>query len=107
MNNEDLLKHFQSVAGDMLGAKNIIDMQPLMGAEDFSFFAKVIPGFFFFLGMRNETRGPLEPGHSPYFKINEDVLPYGAALHTSLATRYLLEYQPKYGLHKGSHHDEL
>ncbi|KAM7509631.1 hypothetical protein LguiA_020084 [Lonicera macranthoides] len=107
VNNKDLLKHFQSVAGDMLGAKNIIDMQPLMGAEDFSFFAKAIPGFFCFLGMRNETRAPLEPGHSPYFKVNEDVLPYGAALHASLATRYLLEYQPKYGSHKGIRRDEL
>ncbi|KAI5320260.1 hypothetical protein L3X38_039968 [Prunus dulcis] len=46
-------------------------------------------------------------GHSPFFRVNEDVLPYGAALHASLATRYLLENQPKSTLPKGSFHDEL
>ena len=30
---------------------------------------------------------------SPYLVINEDGLPYGAALHASLATSYLTNYQ--------------
>lgn len=70
-------------------------MQPLMGTEDFSFFAEAIPGYFYFVGMQNETQGKLVSGHSPYFTINEDALPFGAALHASVATRYLLENQPK------------
>lgn len=59
--------------------------------------------------MQNETQGQLEPGHSPYFTVNnEDVLPYGDAFHASLATRYLLEYQqPKFVSSKGSSRDEL
>ncbi|KAI3934852.1 hypothetical protein MKW92_020947, partial [Papaver armeniacum] len=52
-----------------------------------------IPGYFFFLGMKNESLTKFETAHSPYFTINEDVLPYGAALHASLATRYLLEFE--------------
>ncbi|KAK9266632.1 hypothetical protein L1049_021743 [Liquidambar formosana] len=107
VNNKDLHKHFQNVVGDMLGAHNIIEMQPLMGGEDFSFFAEEIPGYFFYLGMNDETLGQLESGHSPNFKVNEDALPYGAALHASLATRYLLENQPKSTLPTGSVHDEL
>ncbi|OVA11731.1 Peptidase M20 [Macleaya cordata] len=107
VNNEVLHEHFVNVAGDMLGIKNIKHMEPLMGSEDFSFFSEAIPGYFFFLGMQNETRAKLENGHSPYFTINEDALPYGAALHASLATRYLLEYQPKSHLPKGKLHDEL
>ncbi|CAL5360428.1 unnamed protein product [Camellia sinensis] len=60
------------------------------------------------VGMQNETRGQLEPRHSLYFTVNEDVLPYGAAFHASLATRYLLEYQqPKSTSSKGSSRDEL
>ena len=82
-------------------------MQPLMGSEDFAFFAEVIPGYFFFLGMKNETQGRFESEHSPYFRVNEDALPYGAALHASLATTYILEKQSKPNLPKGSSHDEL
>jgi IAA-amino acid hydrolase len=107
VNDKDLHEHFRKVSGDMLGAKNVLEMQMLMGAEDFSFYAEVIPGYFFFLGMKNETQGRFESGHSPYFRVNEDVLPYGAALHASLATRYLLEKQAKPNLPKGSSHDEL
>lgn len=107
VNNKDLHKHFQKVVKDMLGAENLKEMQPLMGAEDFSFFAEAIPGYFYFVGMHNETQGKLESGHSPYFTINEDALPYGAALHASVATRYLLENQPKTTSHDKSYHEEL
>lgn len=106
-NDQDLHKHFQNVAGDMVGTHNIKEMPPLMGAEDFSFFAEAIPGYFFFLGMVNETRGHMEPGHSTYYTVNEDVLPYGAALHASLATRYLENQQSNPTTPKSSPHDEL
>ncbi|KGN66199.1 IAA-amino acid hydrolase ILR1-like 4 [Cucumis sativus] len=107
VNNHNLYKHFRTVAVDMLGTKNILDMQPLMGAEDFGFYGEVIPGLFYFLGMKNETVGKFEQGHSPYYIVNEDVLPYGAALQASIATRYLLEHSPKSTSTKEHSHDEL
>ncbi|KAF5939291.1 hypothetical protein HYC85_023550 [Camellia sinensis] len=108
VNNKELHRYFGNVARDMLGEKNVLEMQPLMGAEDFSFFAEAVPGYFYRVGMQNKTQGQLGPAHSPYFTVNEDVLPYGAALHTSLATRYLLEYQqPRSASSKGSSRDEL
>lgn len=84
-------------------------MQPLMGSEDFSFYQEVIPGYFFFLGMKNETNGKPASVHSPYFKLNEDALPFGAALHASLAARYIdiLGIQPEAHLFSGERHDEL
>ncbi|GMP93122.1 hypothetical protein CsSME_00043087 [Camellia sinensis var. sinensis] len=107
INNKELHRYFGNVARDMLGEKNVLEMQLLMGAEDFSFFAEAVPGYFYRVGMQNETQGQLGPAHSPYFTVNEDVLPYGAALHASLATRYLLEYQqPKSTSSKGSSRDE-
>ena len=107
VNDKELHEHFQNVAGDMLGFDKVKDMQPLMGSEDFSFYQDLIPGFFFFLGMENETSGRLDSVHSPYFRINEDALPYGAALHASLATRYLLELQPQVTSLEEKRHDEL
>lgn len=84
-------------------------MKPLMGSEDFSFYQEEIPGYFFFLGMKNETRGVIGSVHSPYFEINEDALPYGAALHASLAARYLLEFEAESSIRRISHthRDEL
>lgn len=106
-NDKDLYRHFHAVAGDMLSTKNILDMQPVMGTEDFAFYSEVMPGLFYFVGMVNETLGKFESGHSPYYIVNEDVLPYGAALHASIATRYLLEYSHKSNITTGYSHDEL
>ncbi|KAK6264180.1 Peptidase M20 - like 10 [Theobroma cacao] len=107
VNNKDLHEHFQNVAGDMLGADKVKDMQPLMGSEDFAFYQEAIPGYFFMLGMRDDTGPQLKSVHSPYFMINEDVLPYGAALHASLAARYLLAAEPKFHSPNEELHDEL
>lgn len=106
-NDKDLHEHFKSVARDMLGSRKILEMEPLMGSEDFSFYTEVIPGYFYYVGMEDESLGKMESGHSPYFRLNEDALPYGAALHVALATRYILENQQKSDAAKGSSHDEL
>lgn len=107
-NDRDLHEHFQKIARDMVGVENMKDFQPVMGAEDFSFFAEAIPGYFYYIGMLNETEGPLASGHSPYFRVNEAALPYGAALHASLAATYLIERRSSLlETLKKSSHDEL
>lgn len=107
INDKNLHDYFRIVAGDVLGIDKVKDMQPLMGSEDFAFYQEMIPGYFFFLGMQNATHKQLQSPHSPYFEINEDVLPYGAALHASLATRYLLQSHPEVTLPAENDHDEL
>ncbi|KAK7389606.1 hypothetical protein VNO78_24778 [Psophocarpus tetragonolobus] len=91
VNNDELHKHFQNVAGNLLGVDKVINMPPFMGAEDFAFYQEVIPGYFFMLGMKYASLEPFQSLHSPYLRINEDGLPYGAALHASLATTYLIK----------------
>ncbi|CAN1217954.1 IAA-amino acid hydrolase ILR1-like 4 [Linum perenne] len=107
VNDKGLHDYFRTIAGDMLGANKVSEMQPLMGAEDFSFYQEVIPGYFFFLGMYNETQKRLELEHSPFFEVNEAALPYGAALHASLATQYLLDFESKSPGLEQKYHDEL
>ncbi|CAD5174151.1 unnamed protein product [Musa acuminata subsp. malaccensis] len=107
VNSKDLHGHFQKVAAKMLGVSNVVDRKPVMGAEDFALFGEVIPAaYYYFVGMVNETQGPMYPAHSPYFTINEAALPYGAALHASLAMSYLSEkHTPLSSTEKV--HDEL
>lgn len=107
VNDKSLHQYFKNVAGDLLDISNVKDMQPLMGSEDFAFYQEEIPGYFYFLGMKNETKGKLASPHSPHFQINEDALPFGAALHALLAARYLHEIQPETPLLNGERHDEL
>ncbi|XP_052181439.1 IAA-amino acid hydrolase ILR1-like 2 isoform X2 [Diospyros lotus] len=107
INDKGLHGHFQSVAANLFGSDNVKDMQPVMGSEDFSFYQEMIPGYFFFLGTKDETSGKPASVHSPYFKINEDALPYGAALDASLAAGYLLELQTRSTPSSRKHHDEL
>ncbi|GMH17615.1 hypothetical protein Nepgr_019456 [Nepenthes gracilis] len=106
INNEDLHAHFVEVATDMLGPHGVKEMAPLMGSEDFAYYQELIPGYFFFVGLKNETRGQSSPEHNPKFVVNEDALPFGAALHASLAVRYLLEKETEKPGQGGSH-DEL
>ena len=107
VNNGDLHKHFLNVVGDLLGINKVNELQPSMGAEDFSFYQEVIPGYYFLLGMQNASHERLASGHSPYYKVNEDALPYGAALHASLASSYLLKLQLDIPVVEGKYHDEL
>ncbi|GAU42222.1 hypothetical protein TSUD_351320 [Trifolium subterraneum] len=90
----------------MLGINKVDSfMIPSMGAEDFSFYQEVIPGYIFMLGVKNVSHNQqFDSVHSPYLKVNEDGLPYGAALHASLATSYLLKHQQDI---ERKYHDEL
>ncbi|KAL4355731.1 hypothetical protein HN51_027068 [Arachis hypogaea] len=107
INNGDLHKHFLDIVTKSLGIQKFNEMRPSMGAEDFSFYQDVIPGYYFVLGMQNASHERLAGAHSPYYKVNEDALPLGAALHASLASTYLLKLQQDIPLVEGKYHDEL
>lgn len=107
VNDEGLHEHFQTVAVDILGIGKVKEAKPLMGSEDFAFYQEVLPGYFYFLGLENKSQKQLHFVHSPNFEINEDALPYGAALHASLAATYLHELQSEAPLPEKKHHDEL
>ena len=55
-----------------------MEVPPLLVAEDFSFFLRKVPGTYYFLGTRNESKGCVSPNHSSRFKVDEDVMKYGA-----------------------------
>lgn len=107
VNDKELHKLFQRVAGDMLGAAGVTDTTPVTGAEDFSFYQELIPVYFFVLGTKGEAQEQPAMLHSPFFNFNEEALPFGAALHASLAVRYLLESQAGSPTGEGHRHDEL
>ncbi|KAI7726711.1 hypothetical protein M8C21_024032 [Ambrosia artemisiifolia] len=105
INDAGLHKFFEKVAGSVVGLNNVKEMSPFTGAEDFSFYQEVIPGYFYFIGMKNDKNDKPESLHSPFFQLNEDVLPYGAAMQASLAATFLQESQRQ--SQNSEHKDEL
>ncbi|XVE58243.1 hypothetical protein DITRI_Ditri04bG0154600 [Diplodiscus trichospermus] len=91
VNNDRLHQHVHKVGGLLLGSENVKVGEKAMAGEDFAFYQELIPGFMLGIGIRNEEVGSIHSPHSPYFRIDENVLPIGAALHTALAEIYLKE----------------
>jgi amidohydrolase len=81
----------------VLGEENLTTPKPHMGAEDFSYYARQVPGFFFFLGVRNEAKGINGMIHTPEFDIDEDSLPVGVKVAASALLDYLDRHAPSTG----------
>ena len=65
------------------GAERVQETPPIMGSEDFSYFAQVVPACFYFLGAGDATH--LFPNHHPAFDIDENAMSSGIAAHVALA----------------------
>ncbi|KAM1735546.1 hypothetical protein ACFX15_013436 [Malus domestica] len=59
-----------------------------MGSDDFTYFTEKTAAAIFVLGIKNETLKADQNLHSPYFFIDEDSPPVGAALHAAAAMSY-------------------
>jgi amidohydrolase len=66
-----------------IGATRVIEIPPIMGSEDFSYFANEVPACFAFLGAGDATHA--NPNHHPAFDINESAMATGIAAHVALA----------------------
>ncbi len=76
------------VAEDLLGADHVVrDMEPSMGAEDFSFMLQVKPGAYMRIGQGADNGVGSCFLHNSRYDFNDDILPMGAALHAGLVER--------------------
>lgn len=91
VNDATAAAHIQRVAEEMLGAERVHEAHLSMGAEDFSYMARAVPGCFFRLGVRTPGQ-PIRIGHSPTFDIDEAALPVGAAMLAEAARRWLVDH---------------
>ena len=69
-----------AAAASIAGRDHVIgDMNPVMGAEDFSYMLEARPGAFVFIG-----NGPSAGLHHPAFDFNDAAIPHGIAYWTAL-----------------------
>jgi amidohydrolase len=76
-------------AKEVVDVGDIVSIPPNMGAEDFSYFLKEVPGTYFFTGSANEEKGFIFPYHHPKFDIDEKALLIGAKTLASATIKYL------------------
>jgi amidohydrolase len=88
-NDPALVEATLPVMRKLLGEKNVISPKPQMGAEDFSYYQKIIPGFFFFLGVGNREKGVTAMIHTPEFDIDEESLVVGVKAMSNVLLDYL------------------
>jgi amidohydrolase len=81
--------------GEVVGPDNVLEFEPTMGAEDFSYFLLERPGCYFLIG--NGDGSHREGGHglgpcmlhNPSYDFNDELIPLGATVWVRLAESWL------------------
>jgi amidohydrolase len=85
----------RELLGEVVGPENVLEFEPTMGAEDFSFFLRQLPGCYFLIG--NGDGAHREGGHglgpcmlhNPSYDFNDELIPLGATAWVRLAEKWL------------------
>jgi len=84
---KQMLPSFAKAAGD----QNVLEIPPITGAEDFSYFAEKVPSIFFFIGGKQIGVDPAKvfPHHTPDFWIDEKGMKTGIKAFLNLVFDYM------------------
>lgn len=88
-NDPDLVAEMLPTLNRVAGSENIQTQKAITGAEDFSYFQREVPGFFFFLGGMTPGNTESFPHHTPDFLIDDSGLILGVKALTELSLDYL------------------
>ncbi len=72
-----------------LGPANVVEVPPVMAAEDYSCFLRQTPGFMFWLGVGNPEKGITAALHTAGYDADESSLTAGVRIMTTLVLDYL------------------
>lgn len=95
VNDDRVVDLVAQTATRMLGPGSLTEVpHPGLGGEDFSYFGRAgVPAAMFRLGIRDEKKGFISPGHSTTFDMDDRrVLPIGAAMLTATAIAMLEQF---------------
>ncbi|MEO7243653.1 MAG: M20 aminoacylase family protein [Rubrivivax sp.] len=90
----------RAALADVVGAEHVLDFEPTMGAEDFSYFLLDKPGCYFLIGNGDGAHRDGGHGlgpcmlHNPSYDFNDDLIPLGATAWVRLAERWLSTPRP-------------
>ncbi|WP_297764779.1 amidohydrolase [uncultured Muriicola sp.] len=88
-NDPDLVTMMLPTILRVAGESNVEVHKAITGAEDFSYFQREVPGFFFFLGGMTPGNTESFPHHTPDFLIDDSGLLLGVRALTEMSLDYL------------------
>jgi len=88
-NDHDLVAQMLPSMERVAGKENVQIQKAVTGAEDFSYFQKEIPGFYFFLGGMTPGNEQSFPHHTPDFIIDDSGMLLGVKALTEMALDFL------------------
>jgi amidohydrolase len=90
----------RELLSNLVGAHNVQEFEPTMGAEDFSYFLLERPGCYFLIGngdgshrLGGHGSGPCML-HNPSYDFNDDLIPIGGSMWVRLAEFWLGNQRP-------------
>lgn len=90
VNNPQLTQRMLPTLERVAGPGKVVVADPMLGAEDFSYFAQTVPGLFIFLGGRpvGQAAELTAANHSPKFLVDESMLVLGVRTLANLVVDY-------------------
>ncbi len=88
-NEPALVENTIPVMRRVLGKENVVTAPQRMGAEDFSYFQQVVPGFYYRLGSGNPARGITAEAHTPHFDVDEECLVVGVKVMANVLVDFM------------------
>jgi amidohydrolase len=89
VNDTALVEATLPIIRKTLGPANLVQTAPVMGAEDFTYFQKQIPGFMYWLGVGNPAKGITGMLHTPEYDVDEASLAVGVKVMANVLLDYL------------------
>jgi amidohydrolase len=90
----------RGVVESVVGPENVLEFEPTMGAEDFSFFLQQKPGAYLLIGNGDGSHRDGGHGmgpcmlHNPSYDFNDDLIPLGATFWVRMAEQWLARPRP-------------
>lgn len=88
-NDEELAELADKSAAKVFGKGKNKTLPRYMGSEDMPYYFQHAKGIYAFIGYRNEEKEAIYFPHHEKFKIDEDYMKYGTALHVQFALDFL------------------
>jgi len=94
VNDPELTEEALPVLRAVVGDQRVIEVPKVTGAEDFSYFAQEVPGFYYFVGVTppGEDAVTAASNHSPRFYVDESALKVGTEAITRLTLSYMANH---------------
>jgi len=95
INHTSAVVEVKKVLNEVVGGENVLDQEPTMGAEDFSYMLQAVPGAYFFIGNGEGAHRHVGHGegpctlHNPSYDFNDDLIPLGGTVWVRLVESLL------------------